>query len=346
MTGAVSSRPALGRRTCAAHVPHVALPIPALVRVLLPVAAAAGVLLLVGAALVARVVLGVLSPSLAAPPAPAQEIVRRVGRTTVRVDVSQAFPGGVVVVRLSSRSRLGTAWALLDGRRAPFYLERGVPRALVPVAASAEPGPATLGVGIASRGGEQRIAIPITIGPRAYRPRHVYLSEEQRELTAREETLRDARRLLAHLRTESKTPAPSPLIPPVASVGSGFGEPRSYLGVAELEGRFDALQGERHRGIDYPVVAETPVRAPAAGSVLFAGLLTLAGGTVVIDHGQGVVSVLHHLSSVAVREGENVDAAAVIGLSGDTGLTPEPMLQWRVYLHGVAVDPLVLASLL
>ena len=92
--------------------------------------------------------------------------MRRVGRTTIRVDVSQAFPGGVVVVRLQSQSRLGTAWALLDGRRAPFYLERGVPRALVPVAAGAEPGPATLGVGIASRGGEQRIAIPVTLTPR------------------------------------------------------------------------------------------------------------------------------------------------------------------------------------
>ena len=113
-----------------------------------------------------------------------------------------------------------------------------------------------------------------------------------------------------------------------------------------MESRFDALQGERHRGIDYPVAAETPVRAPAAGSVLFAGQLTLAGGTVVIDHGQGVVSVLHHLSSVAVREGESVAAAAVIGLSGQSGLAPEPMLQWRVYLHAVAVDPLVLGPLL
>jgi hypothetical protein len=41
-----------------------------------------------------------------------------------------------------------------------------------------------------------------------------------------------------------------------------------------------------------------------------------------------------------------VAAAAIVGLSGDTGLAPEPMLQWRVYLHGVAVDPTVLGPLL
>jgi murein DD-endopeptidase MepM/ murein hydrolase activator NlpD len=80
--------------------------------------------------------------------------------------------------------------------------------------------------------------------------------------------------------------------------------------------------------------------------VLFAGPLSLSGATVVIDHGQGVVSVLQHLSRVDVRAGDAVAGAAVVGLSGDTGLAPEPMLQWRVYLHGVAVDPNVLGPLL
>jgi hypothetical protein len=278
--------------------------------------------------------------------ASAQEVVRRIGNVTFRADVSQAFPGGVVVVRLQSRGRLGSAWALLDGRRAPFYSEHGVPRALVPVAAGTEPGPATLGIGVASRGGEQRIAIPITIGAREYRPRHVFLSEEQRALAGGEEALHDARRLLAQLRTESNTPAPEPFQPPVGGAGSGFGEPRTYTGIADAESRFDALSGERHRGVDYSVAAGTPVRAPAAGSVLFAATLRLAGGTVVIDHGQGVVSVLHHLASVAVREGDSVASAGVIGQSGQSGLAPEPMLQWRVYLHAVAVDPLVLGPLL
>jgi hypothetical protein len=41
-----------------------------------------------------------------------------------------------------------------------------------------------------------------------------------------------------------------------------------------------------------------------------------------------------------------VPAGAFVAFSGDTGLTPEPMLQWRVYLHGVAVDPNALAPLL
>ena len=276
----------------------------------------------------------------------AEEIVRRVGSVSFRVDVSQAFPGGVVVVRLASRGRLGAAWALLDGRRAAFYSDRGGPRALVPVAASSEAGPATLGVEIAARGGEQRVSIPITIASRDYRPRYVFLSEDERARLRRPEAAHDGRRLLAVLRTESPKPAPGLLLPPVGATGSGFGELRTYTGATDVEGRIDALQGERHRGLDYAVPVGTPVRAPSAGTVLFAGPLALSGETVVIDHGQGVLSVLQHLSRVDARTGDPVPTAAIVGLSGDTGLAPEPMLQWRVYLHGVAVDPTVLGPLL
>jgi hypothetical protein len=281
-----------------------------------------------------------------APSAGPEEIVRRVGRVTFRVDASRAYPGGVLAVRLASRGRLGAAWAILDGRRAPFYLDHGQPRALVPVAASTEPGPATLGVEIAARRGEQRVAIPVTIGTRDFATRPVVLPEAKRALLSLHDAARDGRRLLALLRTESKAPAPAPFVSPVGAAGRGFGEPRSYDGATEVESRIDALQGERHRGLDYAVPLGTLVRAPGAGTVLHAGPLILAGETVVLDHGQGVVSVLHHLSGSHVRAGDVVPAAAVVGSSGDTGLAPEPMLQWRVYLHGVAVDPQALASLL
>jgi murein DD-endopeptidase MepM/ murein hydrolase activator NlpD len=282
----------------------------------------------------------------AAAPSPGEEIVKRVGRVTFRVDTSQAFPGGVVVVRLGARARLGGAWALLDGHRAPFYPERGVPRALVPVAATAEGGAATLGVGISARGGEQRVAIPITISAREYRPRNVVLSEEKRALLDRPDATHDGRRLLALLRTESDEPAPGVLMPPLGTTGAGFGEARVHAGATAVESRTDALQGEGHRGFDYAVPVGMPVRAPAAGSVLFAGSLVLTGETLVIDHGQGVVSVLLHLSRIDVHVGDAVAAGAFVGLSGDSGLAPEPVLEWRVYLHAVPVDPNALAALL
>jgi hypothetical protein len=289
--------------------------------------------------------LGLAAPLLAAP-ARGDEVVRRVGAVTFRADTTRAFPGGVLVARLSSRWRIGAAWALLDGRRAPFYGNAGVPRALVPLPPDAEAGPATLGVGLAARKGEQRIVIPVEIGVRTYEPRHVYVGEEKRALLRRPEASRDARRLLASIRTSSGSPAPGPLAPPVGGTGRGFGEPRVYTGSADAESRVDGLSGERHRGLDYALPIGTAVRAPGAGRVLFAGPLVLSGETVAIDHGQGVVSVMQHLSRVFVKAEDTLDAGHAIGVSGDTGFAPEPMLQWRVYLHAVAVDPLVVAAVL
>ena len=281
-----------------------------------------------------------------ATPSRAEEVVKRVGRVTFRVDTSQAFPGGVLAVRLGMKGRLGGAWALLDGQRAPFYPDRGLLRALVPVRTTAEAGSATLGIAIAARGGEQRVVIPLTISAREYPSRNVLLSEEKRLLLDRPDATHDGRRLLALLRTESTEPVPPMLLPPLGTTGGGFGEARVHAAAAAVESRSDALQGERHRGLDYLVPAGTPVRAPAAGTVLFAGPLTLTGDTLVIDHGQGVVSVLLHLSRIDVRVGDTVAAGAFVAASGDTGLTPEPLLEWRVYLHAVPVDPNALAALL
>jgi len=292
-----------------------------------------------------RLLLSLVLLSLPLRAASADEVVRRVGRVTIRVDLQQAFPGGVVVVRLGG-ARVGSAWALLDGRRAPFYPDHGVPRALVPVAVATGPGPATLGIELAARRGAQRLVVPLQIAAREYPAASVYLDETKRGLLNRTEVLHDARRLLGFVRAESPASAPGSIVAPVAGVGRGFGERRSHTGFADVESRIDGLSGESHRGLDYAVPPGTPVRSPGAGSVLFAGPLVLSGDTVVVDHGQGVVSVLQHLSRVTVQAGDTVAAGAELGTSGETGLAPAPLLEWRVYLHGVAVDPLVLGPIL
>ena len=281
-----------------------------------------------------------------ASPAPAQVVVKHVGQVTFRADHSLAFPGGVVVVRLSSRRRLGTAYAILDGRRAPFYLASGVPRAVVPVPLTAAAGPGTLGVEIVSRRGRQRIPIPVEVRPRTYPPRTVVIPEAKRPLLASPAAARDGRQLLGLVRQE--TPGELRAIaPPITIVpGLGFGSIQTWVGGSPVESMLDATWGEQHRGADYEVPPGTVVMAPAGGTVLFAGPLALSGETLVIDHGQGVVSALFHLGRLDVRTGDRVEPRSVVGLSGETGIAPGPQVHWRTYLHGVAVDPAVLQSAL
>ena len=98
-----------------------------------------------------------------------------------------------------------------------------------------------------------------------------------------------------------------------------------------------------HRGIDYAGDYGSPVVAPAAGRVSLVGResqgFTIHGNVVGIDHGQGVASILMHLSRIDVKEGDFVTAGQVIGTLGSTGASTGPHLHWGLYVHGQAIDP-------
>jgi murein DD-endopeptidase MepM/ murein hydrolase activator NlpD len=296
---------------------------------------------------VTRSLAALLAAVVAASAASAQAVSRTVGSVTFKAELDQARPGGLIVARLVSRVRLGAAYAILDGRRAPFYSTARGPRALVPIPAESPAGANTLGFELWGRRGRQRIPLEVEVAPVDYPARSVELPQERLALLEAPDVLTQSRQLLLLLRTESPqrlhTP---PFRPPVGSAASvSFGSLRSFASGAPVESLMDGLFGARHRGLDYASAAGSIATAPAAGIVLFAGQRTLTGGTLVIDHGQGVVSLLAHLSRVDLRAGESVAAGAPIGLVGDTGLAEGPHLHWGVYLHGVAVDPQIFQTL-
>ena len=279
---------------------------------------------------------------------PARATTHRFGGLSVAVGEEDAFPGGVVTVTLVSRRPVrGMVTAILDGRRCPAFWTEGALRALVPVPVTFGPGPTTLGVEIRTARGRQRLAVPLQIAARAYPPRDTVLPDAQREIVALPGSVRDGRRLLQLLRTVTpRQEWHGPFRPPVdAAPVPSFGAPQTYAGVPLVESREDGIYGEYHRGLDYEVAAGTPVQAPAAGTVLFAGTLALTGRTIVVDHGLGVLSVLAHLRDMSVAEGEWVEAGRTIGASGDTGVAATPHLHWGVYLLGVAIDPRVMQTL-
>jgi hypothetical protein len=287
------------------------------------------------------------APGASAPAGDPQMVVRRVGRLTIRADQALAFPGGLVSVQIQSRRSIGGAlYAILDGRRCPFFYRKGSFTALVPIPPTMGAGPVTLGIEIRGRS-RQRIAVPIEIAPREYRERTVVIPEPKRRLVTDRAAIRDGRQVQLLLRTvSSERQWQGPFVPPVASEPlQSYGTPMSYVGASPVESEMDSIHGEYHRGLDYRVPAGTSVLSPAAGTVLLAGPLALTGQTLILDHGQGVISALFHLSRIDVREGEWVPAGAAVALSGESGLAAEPHLHWSVYLLGVAVDPRVMSQL-
>jgi murein DD-endopeptidase MepM/ murein hydrolase activator NlpD len=237
--------------------------------------------------------------------------------------------------------------ASFDGLRCPFFNTRHGLRALVPIRPTLAGGTATLGIELAARRGRQRIAFSATIAPREYPPRSVTLPDGKLALLMRPGAVRQSRQLLLALRLESTEQEwRGPFKAPVdAEPVYGYGAPTRYAGAANVEMATDSLFGEYHRGMDYLVPPGTVVQAPAAGRVVLAAAQILTGNTLVVDHGQGVLSVFFHLSRIDAKEGEWVESRSPVGLSGDSGIAPAPHLHWAVYVHGVAIDPRVMESL-
>jgi murein DD-endopeptidase MepM/ murein hydrolase activator NlpD len=101
----------------------------------------------------------------------------------------------------------------------------------------------------------------------------------------------------------------------------------------------------RHEGLDYAVPAGTPVRAIGRGAVLLARPMFFEGNFVVVDHGQGLLSLYLHLSEFKVKEGGMVSEGQVIGLSGGTGRATGAHLHLAVRWQGVYLNPAILLHL-
>ncbi|MGB3311049.1 MAG: M23 family metallopeptidase [Nodosilinea sp.] len=114
-----------------------------------------------------------------------------------------------------------------------------------------------------------------------------------------------------------------------------YGVRRYYNGVF--------AQDYYHRGLDYAAATGSPVAAPAAGRIALVGRVSdgfeLHGNTIGIDHGQGVLSIMIHLSRLDVNEGDLVQPGQVIGAIGSTGASTGPHLHWGLYVNGISVDP-------
>jgi murein DD-endopeptidase MepM/ murein hydrolase activator NlpD len=101
----------------------------------------------------------------------------------------------------------------------------------------------------------------------------------------------------------------------------------------------NVFSGRLHGGVDLRSPPGRPTKAAAGGVVRVAQMFRLHGGTIGIDHGQGVVSLYLHLSKLGAKEGDVVKAGDVVGYVGSTGFATGPHLHWALYVHGVAVQP-------
>jgi murein DD-endopeptidase MepM/ murein hydrolase activator NlpD len=98
--------------------------------------------------------------------------------------------------------------------------------------------------------------------------------------------------------------------------------------------------GRMHQGIDIGVPMGTPIKAAAAGTIIYCGWESGYGNLTVIDNGGNLATAYGHQSSIAVRCGEQVAQGQAIGYVGCTGHCTGPHLHFEVRINGSPVDPM------
>lgn len=240
---------------------------------------------------------------------------------------SSPYPGGVAIVPLPELPPAATI--LYDGYRVLTLMTPQGPAALVGIPLSATPGPAQL-----------RITAPTVheltfeIQDKAYPVQRLNVPPRMVDLDAA--TLARVHREQAELRAALKSwsnNAPPPDLrldlPVTGTPSDSFGSRRLFNGQSRAP----------HSGMDIPALEGQPVRAPAAGRVLLTGDYFFNGKTLLLDHGQGFITLYCHLSEIDVTAGQKLARGMQVGKVGHSGRATGPHLHWGVSLNGSFVDP-------
>lgn len=119
-----------------------------------------------------------------------------------------------------------------------------------------------------------------------------------------------------------------------AATMARFGDRRRYY----YNGK--EVDRETHMGVDLASIAHSKVSAANGGAVVFADRMGIYGNTVVLDHGQGLMSSYSHLSKIDVTVGGTVRQGDIIGETGRTGLAGGDHLHFAVMVNGIFVNPI------
>lgn len=124
---------------------------------------------------------------------------------------------------------------------------------------------------------------------------------------------------------------------------NGFSYPLKSFRKTTAFGAQRILNGEKkrpHYGVDLAAPLGTPIYAPADGVVSLADDdMYFEGALIMIDHGQGLISLYLHVNEIDVKPGQIVKRGDKIGAVGTKGRSTGPHLCWRLKWRNRNLDP-------
>jgi murein DD-endopeptidase MepM/ murein hydrolase activator NlpD len=240
-----------------------------------------------------------------------------------------AVPGGIVTFKLPGAADERPIVHLAD---APVMVVRqqGTWLAIVGIALATVPGDYSIRV---QQPGADEKQIHFKVGPKTYREQYLDVAPAQVNLSPEDEArvARETEKVYAAQHGFSPdAPATLRLMQPIE------GRRSNSFGMRRF---FNKEPRKPHSGMDIAAATGTPIKAPLAGKVVDVGSYFFNGNNVMIDHGQGLVTMYCHLSKIRVEVGQELKRGDVLGDVGATGRVTGPHLHWGVALNGAMVDP-------
>jgi murein DD-endopeptidase MepM/ murein hydrolase activator NlpD len=238
-----------------------------------------------------------------------------------------AVPGGVVFIDLPASAE--PPRVRFEDRTVLVLPSSGGWRAVLGLALAQKPGSAHVAV---EQDGK-RFRRGFKVAGKQYRTQYLKVAPRQVDLSPEDEArvMREQKIVRAALDTFSASrPNTLRLQPPIRGPrSSSFG----------LRRFFNNQPRNPHSGMDIAAPVGTPVLAPLDGVVVDVGEYFYNGNNIIVDHGQGFVTMYCHLSAIDVKIGQRVGTGDLLGKVGATGRVTGPHLHFGVTLNGVMVDP-------
>jgi murein DD-endopeptidase MepM/ murein hydrolase activator NlpD len=244
-----------------------------------------------------------------------------------------AVPGGVAIIELGAAALPPSATS--GGRRVmvrPKPQREGFWIAIVGIGLAADPNKRQTLTVRAEDGAVREIAFALE--PKRYPEQRLTVPRRHVDLSPQDLARYERERL--HL-AEVSSRFTASREPPTLLLASPAAGPRSSsFGLRRI---FNGEKRNPHSGMDIAASAGTPAVAAAAGAVADTGDYFFNGKTVIVDHGQGFLTLYCHLSAIETEVGALVGPGVQIGRVGATGRATGAHLHFAVYLNATPVDP-------
>lgn len=246
--------------------------------------------------------------------------------------INNAVPGGVAVIKLGTNSKQAPAVHYADNR--------------VMVIREKKHWYAIVGIPLTAKRGTHHISVREQVPP----PYKVGFGVKNKEYATQRLTIKNKRKVNPNAADLKRILGEKKIILAALkkwtmqdSVETNFIKPVKgpFSSPFGLRRFFNDQARRPHSGLDIAAAEGVAIHNPSSGIVIDTGDYFFNGNTVLIDHGQGLVTMYCHMSRIDVKPGQKITQGEVIGAVGKTGRVTGAHLHWGVSLNNTRVDPML-----